>query len=202
MHSAKRFTRRPLFFRPSFKRAHFVRRSMCRMSPTLRRHLCILNFPILRSLLFCGLSASAVHAQPMLCHRVMHALFSLKRRSAPLSALKSKQRSTLRQPYANGLRRISRTPSKGKKVTLTISNERAWEYAKAPVGNSLTIMPASGICDDAVYTTIKRVTPGLGTTLYLKKGSSYFVVHVYGFPDQAKAMAMEKTLATQACSKL
>jgi hypothetical protein len=89
-----------------------------------------------------------------------------------------------------------------KKVTLTISNERAWEYAKTPVGSSLTTMPASGICDDAVYTTIKRVTPGLGTTLYVKKGSSYFVVHVYGFPDQAKAMAMEKTLATQACSKL
>jgi hypothetical protein len=90
----------------------------------------------------------------------------------------------------------------GKKVTLTISNERAWEYAKARVGSSLTTMPASGISDDAVHTTIKRVTPGLGTTLYVKKGSSYFVVHVYGFPDQAKATAMEKTLATQACSKL
>ena len=89
-----------------------------------------------------------------------------------------------------------------KKVTLTLSNQRAWEYAKAPVGNNLTTMPASGICDDAVFTTIKRVTPGLGTTLYVKKGGSYLVVHVYGFPDRAKAMAMEKTLATQACSKL
>jgi hypothetical protein len=90
----------------------------------------------------------------------------------------------------------------GKKVVLSISNERAWGYAKTPVVSSVTTMPASGICDDAVYTTIKRVTPGLGTALYVKKGSSYFVIQVYGFPDQAKAMAMEKTLATQACSKL
>jgi hypothetical protein len=36
----------------------------------------------------------------------------------------------------------------------------------------------------------------------VKKGDSYFVVHVYGFPEQAKAMAMEKTLAIEACSKL
>jgi hypothetical protein len=90
----------------------------------------------------------------------------------------------------------------GKKVVLSISNERAWGYAKTPVVSSVTTMPASGICDDAVYTTIKGVTPGLGTALYLKKGNSYFVIQVYGFPDQAKAMAMEKTLATQACSKL
>lgn len=90
----------------------------------------------------------------------------------------------------------------GKKVVLTISNERAWGYAKTPVVSSVTTMPASGICDDGVYTTIKGVTPGLGTALYVKKGSSYFVLQVYGFPDQAKAMAMEKTLATQACSKL
>jgi hypothetical protein len=36
----------------------------------------------------------------------------------------------------------------------------------------------------------------------VNKGSSYFTVHVYGFPDQAKAMAMEKTLALNACTKL
>jgi len=46
------------------------------------------------------------------------------------------------------------------------------------------------------------VTSGLGTSLYVKKWNSYFVVHVYGFPDQPKAMAMEKALAIQACSKL
>jgi hypothetical protein len=63
-------------------------------------------------------------------------------------------------------------------------------------------IPASGICDDAVYAVSAGVTPGADTSLYVKKGSSYFVVHIYGFPDQAKVMDMQKTLATQACSKL
>ena len=90
----------------------------------------------------------------------------------------------------------------GKKVVLTFSNERAWGYAKTPVVSSVKTMPTSGTCDDAVYTTIKGVTPGLGTALYVKKGNSYFVIQVYGFPDENKAMAMEKTLATQACAKL
>ena len=56
--------------------------------------------------------------------------------------------------------------------------------------------------DDAVYAVTPGVTAGLGTSLYVKKGNSYFVVHVYGFPEQTKAMGMEKTLAIQACSKL
>jgi hypothetical protein len=89
-----------------------------------------------------------------------------------------------------------------KKVALTISNERAFGYAKTPVVKSVKTIPASGICDDAVYALTPGVTPGLGIALSVKKGASYFVVHVYGFPDQAKAMDMEKTLATQACSKL
>ena len=88
-----------------------------------------------------------------------------------------------------------------KKVALTISDERAFGYAKTPVVSSVKTMPASGICDDAVYAVTPGVTAGLGTSLYVKKGSSYFVVHVYGFPEQSKAMAMEKTLAIQACSK-
>jgi len=89
-----------------------------------------------------------------------------------------------------------------KKVALTISNERAFGYAKTPVVKSVKTIPASGICEDAVYALTPGVTPGLGIALYVKKGASYFVVHVYGFPDQTKAMDMEKTLATQACSKL
>ena len=89
-----------------------------------------------------------------------------------------------------------------KKVTLIISNERAFGYAKTPVVSSVKAMPASGVCDDAVYAVTSGVAAGFGTSLYVKKGDSYIVVHVYGFPDQAKAMAMEKTLAAQAGSKL
>jgi hypothetical protein len=90
----------------------------------------------------------------------------------------------------------------GKKVTLTISEERAFGYAKTPIVSTVKTLPASGICDDAVYTVSPGVTPGLGTSLYVKKGSSYIVLHVYGFPDQSTAMGMEKTLALQACSNL
>ena len=90
----------------------------------------------------------------------------------------------------------------GKKVTLTISEERAFGYAKKPIVPSIKTLPAVGICEDAIYTVSPGVTPGLGTSLYVKKGDSYIVVHVYGFPDQNQSMAMEKTLAVEACAKL
>lgn len=82
-----------------------------------------------------------------------------------------------------------------KKVVVTLSDERAFGYAKTPVVSTVKTMPASGICDDAIYTATPGVTPGFGTSLSVKKGSSYFVVQVYGFPEQTKAMKMEKTLA-------
>lgn len=89
-----------------------------------------------------------------------------------------------------------------KKVAVVMSNERAFGYAKTPVVSSEKAEPVSGVCDDAVYSFPAGSKSGLSTALYVKKGSSYFAVHVYGFPDQAKAMAMEKTLALNACSKL
>jgi len=89
-----------------------------------------------------------------------------------------------------------------KKVALTITDERAFGYAKVPVVSSVKTMPGPGICDDAVYTIPPGLTPGLGTSLYVKKANSYFVVHVFGFPEQTKVMEMEKTLAVEACSKL
>jgi len=89
-----------------------------------------------------------------------------------------------------------------KKVALLISNERAFGFAKTPVVDSESAAPASGICDDAAYSFPKGNKSGSAIALYVKKGSSYFTVHVYGFPDQAKAMAMEKVLALDACSKL
>jgi hypothetical protein len=63
----------------------------------------------------------------------------------------------------------------------------------------ITTTPASGIGDDAVYSTLPGVTPGLGTTLNVKKGDSYFAVHVYGFTGEAKAMAMEKDPGARNC---
>jgi hypothetical protein len=89
-----------------------------------------------------------------------------------------------------------------KKVAITISNERAYGFAKTPIVQDIKAIAASGICDDAVYSVASGVPVGPNTSLYVKKGASYFVVHVYGFPDQSKVMGMEKTLAVQACSKL
>jgi hypothetical protein len=89
-----------------------------------------------------------------------------------------------------------------KKVALLMSNARAFGFAKTPVVSSESAAPASGICEDAVYSFPTGIKSGSATALYVKKGSSYFTVHVYGFPDQGKAMAMEKTLAVDACSKL
>jgi hypothetical protein len=75
-------------------------------------------------------------------------------------------------------------------------NSLARRGTKTPSGQ------ASGICEDAVYSFPTGNTSGPATALYVKKGNTYFTVHVYGFPDQAKTMAMEKTLALDACSKL
>jgi hypothetical protein len=90
-----------------------------------------------------------------------------------------------------------------KKVTVTLESERGFAAAKMPVGHGTTKVPASGIGDDAVFGT----TPKYATTLTVKKGDLYFVVHVWGFPlDQSKAVdevqAKEKTLALQILSKL
>lgn len=89
-----------------------------------------------------------------------------------------------------------------KKVALLISNARAFGFAKMPVVNDEKAEPVSGVCDDAVYSFPTGTKSGSATSLFVKKGSSYFTVHVYGFPDQPKAMAIEKTLALDACSKL
>jgi hypothetical protein len=90
----------------------------------------------------------------------------------------------------------------GKKVALVMREARAFGFAKTPVVSGVTTAPANGVCDDAVYSFASGNKSGLATALYVKKGATYFAVHVYGFPDQAKAMAMEKTLAVDACSKL
>jgi hypothetical protein len=60
----------------------------------------------------------------------------------------------------------------------------------------ITKTPVSDVGDEAVSGT----SPA-GTVLTVKKGSTVFVVHVYGFPvDQTKVM--EKTLALDILFKL
>jgi hypothetical protein len=93
-------------------------------------------------------------------------------------------------------------PVNSKAVILTISSERAFGFAKTPVVSSTKAVPDSGVCDDAVYAVSSDASGQSTAQLHVKKGSTYFVVHVYGFPDQTKVMEIEKTLALQVCSKL
>lgn len=89
----------------------------------------------------------------------------------------------------------------GKKVTLVMRTAEAFDYAKK-ANPRITVTPASGIGDDAVYDTNHGATPGFATSLSVKKGNSYFVVHIYGFPDAEQVKAMEKTLALEILAKL
>jgi hypothetical protein len=90
----------------------------------------------------------------------------------------------------------------GKKVTLTLQNAQQFSYAKMPVGHGITKTPVNGIGDEAVSGTSPGTTPGLATTLAVRKGDSAFTVHVYGVPDEAKVEAAEKTLALEVLSKM
>ena len=84
-------------------------------------------------------------------------------------------------------------------MTVTLQDERGFAAAKMPVPDSrarITKAPVSDVGDEAVSGT----SPA-GTVLTVKKGSTVFVVHVYGFPvDQTKVM--EKTIALQILAKL
>jgi hypothetical protein len=57
--------------------------------------------------------------------------------------------------------------------------------------------PVTGIGDDAFYVT----TPGIGTAVMIKKGSSVIQIRVYGFPVN-EIKEKEKILAQDALSKL
>jgi hypothetical protein len=90
-----------------------------------------------------------------------------------------------------------------KKVTVTLDTAQGFANAKTPVGGPITKVPANGIGDEAVFGT----TGKFATTLSVKKGEVFFVVHVFGFPlDQPKALdevqAKEKTLALEILSNL
>ncbi len=93
---------------------------------------------------------------------------------------------------------------KAKSVIITLLDARGFAATKTQLNvMGITKVPVSGIGDEAVYGT----TSGLGSTLSVKKGDFYFVVHVNGFPfDKAKGAdeteAKEKTLALEILSKV
>ena len=86
----------------------------------------------------------------------------------------------------------------GPAVVLTLQDAKAFEFAKAPATSAnVTKTPASGIGDDAVFNTIGVVT----AMLMVKKGDTYFELHVYGFPvDETKTK--ETTLAREVVARI
>jgi hypothetical protein len=57
--------------------------------------------------------------------------------------------------------------------------------------------PASGVGDAAFYNTL-----GAFTSLGVQKGSTVFVVKIYGIADPSKQMAIEKALAANVIAKM
>lgn len=70
--------------------------------------------------------------------------------------------------------------------------------ANSKPGSNMATTSATGIGDDAFYTTMN----GRYTALLVKKGNVSFKVAIYGEVPADKAKAMEKAIALQALSKV
>ena len=71
-------------------------------------------------------------------------------------------------------------------LVLTLQDAKAFDFATRPsTSATLVKISAAGIGDEAVFSTIGTVR----VTLTVKKGDTYFEVHVYGFPvDQRRPL--------------
>jgi hypothetical protein len=81
-------------------------------------------------------------------------------------------------------------------TTISMLDPNTFAAAKTPRAG-LTKTPVTGIGDDAVYTTV-----GPFVTLSVKKGTTAFVLRVYGVTDQDKQRALEKSLALDIVANL
>ena len=83
----------------------------------------------------------------------------------------------------------------GKKLSVNLMTERAFEVGKASV-HGTGKAPVSGVGNDAYY-----VSAGdRGTALAVKNGSTYVQIRVSGFPAE-KQKELEKALALQMLTK-
>ena len=85
-------------------------------------------------------------------------------------------------------------------VTVSLWDGNKWEKMKAPMPG-MERTPVSGLGDDAFYTTIGPASGKQFVTLSVKKGSTAYLIKVYG-PSVAEQMSMEKTLAGNVLAKL
>jgi hypothetical protein len=84
----------------------------------------------------------------------------------------------------------------GKKLSVNLMTERAFEVGKNPV-RGIAKTPLSGVGDDAYYVA----DGGRGTGLSVKSAGTYVQIWVGGFPAE-KQKELEKALALQMLTKL
>ncbi|HEY2897392.1 MAG TPA: hypothetical protein VGJ12_09670 [Gemmatimonadaceae bacterium] len=75
-------------------------------------------------------------------------------------------------------------------VTLMFSPPGDWDTRKTAEHPGITKAAVGGVGDDAL-----AMSMGPLTSLFVKKGSVTFMVRVYGVPDPAKQLAIEKPIA-------
>jgi hypothetical protein len=84
----------------------------------------------------------------------------------------------------------------GKRLSVSLMTERAFEVGKSPVHGAAKTTVA-GLGDDAYFIA----AGGLGAGLSIKKGDAYVRIRVDGF-SASKEMQLEKALAMQMLAKL
>jgi hypothetical protein len=81
-------------------------------------------------------------------------------------------------------------------VSLMYSPPGDWNTRKTRPMPGVTKASVSGVGDDAFAETAANFT-----TLYVKKGSTEFMVRVYGVPDPTRQLAIEKPVAQKVAAK-
>jgi hypothetical protein len=82
-------------------------------------------------------------------------------------------------------------------VSLMYAPPGDWNTRKTRQMPGVTKASVSGIGDEAF-----AETAGQFTTLYVKKGSTIFMVRVYGVPDLGRQLAIEKPIAQTVAAKV
>ena len=82
-------------------------------------------------------------------------------------------------------------------VTLMFSPPGDWNTRKTRQMPGVTKATVSGVGDEALAETLGNLT-----TLFVKKGSTIFMVRVYGVPDSNRQLAIEKPIAQKVTAKV
>lgn len=85
-------------------------------------------------------------------------------------------------------------------VTVSLWDGNKWDKMKSPFPG-MNRASVAGLGDDAFFTTMGAASDKQFVTLSVKKGSTAYVIKVYG-PSVSEQMSMEKTLAGNVLGKL